>query len=551
MIDVIWLDYKENNGYWSQAMLKDMFSGDKFVQHRGIGIADDFKADSGAIIIFHAQDNEGKLERLQSDINKFPWVVLVITGEVTANFPYGKLEHPNMRTWVMSPQDDFINGAETSVRLIPCGYTPKLASLASYKDKEIDWIYDGQVNNERREQMSEQLRNLRDTSGLNCEFMPTAGFSMGHPQTEYYDKMSNSKIAICPSGVTLDTFRMFEALELGCIPIVDEQLPGKELPPGYWGWFFKDQVPFPVVSNYEGLPSYIREWLVDWKAKSNRIYAWWQRYKRNLKLNILSDVKAVSGIDTTEDVTIIIPTSTIPSHPDTAMIEKAVLDARTKLPNSEIIITFDGLTNHFAGRKDVYDEYIRRVLWKANFEWHNVFPIIFDKPTHQVGMARVALDHVKTPTILYVEHDTSICADIDFGYSWDELVKTILSGEANVIRFHHEAYILPTSKHLMIGDVEPVNGVPMVRTMEWSQRPHLARTKFYKEMLANNFSPNTYGMIEDHIFGQVIADCKDNGLMGWYSWRLWIFHPTDGNIKRSYTLDGRKDDPKHDEDYKY
>jgi len=87
--------------------------------------------------------------------------------------------------------------------------------------------------------------------------------------------------------------------------------------------------------------------------------------------------------------------------------------------------------------------------------------------------------------------------------------------------------------------------------MEWSQRPHLARTKFYKEMLANNFSPNTYGMIEDHIFGQVIADCKDNGLMGWYSWRLWIFHPTDGNIKRSYTLDGRKDDPKHDEDYKY
>jgi hypothetical protein len=31
--------------------------------------------------------------------------------------------------------------------------------------------------------------------------------------------------------------------------------------------------------------------------------------------------------------------------------------------------------------------------------------------------------------------------------------------------------------------------------------------------------------------------------MGWYNWRLWIYTP-EGNIKRSYHLDGRGGDPK-------
>jgi hypothetical protein len=88
-------------------------------------------------------------------------------------------------------------------------------------------------------------------------------------------------------------------------------------------------------------------------------------------------------------------------------------------------------------------------------------------------------------------------------------------------------------------------GTPMRKTMQWSQRPHLASTAFYRQMLDRYFHPDSLTMIEDVIHGAVIEDCRKDSIMGWYSWRLWIYHP-EGNIKRSYHLDGRGDDPKYE-----
>jgi hypothetical protein len=52
-------------------------------------------------------------------------------------------------------------------------------------------------------------------------------------------------------------------------------------------------------------------------------------------------------------------------------------------------------------------------------------------------------------------------------------------------------------------------------------------------------------MIEDVVHGLVIEDCRRDAVMGWYAWRLWIYTP-EGNIKRSYHLDGRGSDLKYD-----
>jgi hypothetical protein len=62
-------------------------------------------------------------------------------------------------------------------------------------------------------------------------------------------------------------------------------------------------------------------------------------------------------------------------------------------------------------------------------------------------------------------------------------------------------------------------------------------------MIYNYFHPDSKTMIKDVIHGAVIEDCRKDSIMGWYSWRLWIYHP-EGNIKRSYHLDGRGGDPK-------
>lgn len=535
-MDVVYLSVTDGvppHSYWDQTLIDDLLKD--FDYHESVDGLE------GAVLVIPARNQADNVEKINQELDKLKWCVVMLTGDEEGKFPVEKLKHPQMRIWVMSPKQ----GRHDAYGRLGCGYAP-LIKEARYQEKVRDWFFSGQVNNDRRVKLVSYLQGI--PNGL-CN--QTEGFSQGLPQNEYYNGMAGSKICLCPPGNhTPDTFRFFEALELGCIPIVDEQPGTYEIAPGYWTWFFEELTPFPILS-YEGLKDYISEWSEDWKQKSNNIYAWWQQYKRKIRCKLEDQIRELSGIDLKGKITVLIPTSVISTHPDTGIIEQCIKDIRSKLPDSEIIIMFDGLNHHFEDRKAAYEEYIHKVLWKCNFEWKNCLPLLFNKPTHQVGMTRKALEYVRTPTILYVEHDTSICPDIEFGYSWDELVETILEGEANVVRFHHEASILEGSKGLLMGEVEKVNGVPMIRTMEWSQRPHLARTQFYKEMLATKFSPNAFGMIEDHIFGQVQTDCREHGMMGWYNWRLWIFHPEGNNIKRSYTLDGRKEDPKYDEDFKY
>jgi hypothetical protein len=453
-----------------------------------------------------------------------------------------------MKVWAMSPRI----GKHDNCRRLGSGYTPKLRETfknMEIPDKETGWFFAGQLNNKRRQDCAKWLKNYEKG-----EFIGTQGFTQGIDQEEYFKKLADAKIAPCPSGIhTPDTFRLFEALESGCIPIADEVCDEYIPEVGYWGWFFEEQVPFPVIRNYEGIQDYIRKLLPDWKNKGNKVFAWWMKKKREMAYNLRNDIKQLSGIDFEDNITVIIPTSTIPSHPSTEIIDQTISDVRKKLPNSEIILMFDGLNEHYADRKDVYEEYIRRTLWKCNFEWKNVLPLIFDEPSHQVKMTREALKYVKTPTILFVEQDAPICPDPEFDYSFNELVKTIESGQAQLVRFHHEASILESSKHLMIGNIEMVNGVPMQRTIQYSQRPHLASTAFYRNMLDFYFSKDCYTMIEDVIYGKVIEDYEKMGMQGWFQWRLWVFAPSitgEGNWKRSYTTDGRKEDKKYDEDFR-
>jgi hypothetical protein len=95
------------------------------------------------------------------------------------------------------------------------------------------------------------------------------------------------------------------------------------------------------------------------------------------------------------------------------------------------------------------EEYTRRLLSLANHEWHNVMVLLFEYHQHQARMTRAALSHVATPAILFVEHDAPITPDYEF--EWDRLIDAIMCGDANVIRFHHEALVLPDHEHLMLG----------------------------------------------------------------------------------------------------
>lgn len=241
-------------------------------------------------------------------------------------------------------------------------------------------------------------------------------------------------------------------------------------------------------------------------------------------------------------ITVLIPTSPIPSHPDTRIVDETISTIRTHLPNAEIILMIDGIRAEQAYHRERYQEYTRRILWKANNEWVNVTPLLFEDHTHQAGMARKALGLVKTPLILFCEHDTPLTPDRFIPF--EKLSQYILSGKANIIRLHHEALVLEVHKHLMIAEPES----DLWATYQYSQRPHLASTEFYKHMLEEYIPPLAKCMIEDAVYGKLESAYRQQGKPGWKEFKVWLYYP-EGDIKRSYHLDGRESDSKFEETF--
>jgi hypothetical protein len=231
-----------------------------------------------------------------------------------------------------------------------------------------------------------------------------------------------------------------------------------------------------------------------------------------------------------DDITIVIASSVLPSHPDTRIIDETINSVRHYFPNNEIILQIDGLRNERIDRKADYDEYKNKMLWKALHEDKNILPIIFEEHSHQTTMMFKTIDMIKTPLILYVEGDAPITTDLDI--DWDKCVKFIEDGYANTIRFHFEASIPIEHNHLMYG-LE--NG--FMKTTQWSQRPHLSTVYYYKNRVLPNVPEKSF--IEDTLHGYIQEDCKIHGEDGFQKHKLFIYHP-EGNIKRSYHTDGRE-----------
>lgn len=561
-IPVVWQSFNPKTparGYWDQAMLEDLFVGKLWRPVGGFEFEhiEGFKSLSGdaegAVIVFPARSQTEYLPQLNRALKRLKWAILMLTGDEEATFPFERIEHPNLKIWVMSPRRESRYEAD-NIRFLGTGYQPAASYLKDWprpaRQRTLDWFFAGQITHKRRRQMAEQLNAMLEREDMDGKFVPTDGFTKGLTPVEYFLEMAGAKVAPCPSGPeTPDTFRLFEALEAGCIPIADARPPKNRRAFGddYWTWFFGEEPPFPVLTKYEQLPGYTLEMLKHWKRNHNRVFSWWQQKKRQMACALADDINQFVGarkmVSMLDAITVVIPSSPIQAHPDTAMLEETVAAVRSKLPDSEIIITFDGVRSEQKARRKTYQEYIRRVLWKCNHEWQNVLPVVFERHSHQATMLREALKLVRTPTILYVEHDAPITPDFDF--PWESMVQTILEGQANMIRFHHEALVLPEHEPLMLGGVENINGVPMRKTKQWSQRPHLASAAWYRHLLDTYFHPKSRTMIEDVMHGIVLDAVGAEGLMGWYNFRIWLYSP-EGNIKRSYHTDGRKSDPKYE-----
>jgi len=127
-----------------------------------------------------------------------------------------------LRTYI---RDDFPPGTEDKIKVIPLGYrwSPlnssqnPLLRTPNLPFRENHWCFFGTDWNGR----SELLKPIINSNLLKSyKVFPNWNDPSGLSREEYIYEMTNSVFVPCPDGVNPETFRFYEALEAGCIPLI-------------------------------------------------------------------------------------------------------------------------------------------------------------------------------------------------------------------------------------------------------------------------------------------------------------------------------------------
>lgn len=300
-IDVIWKSYHKpeiiDRGYWDNGLLEDLFKQGNFEHHYDFDWVNDSaelpEEREGAIVIINGRTHIEDAEAINTDIAKLRWVLFIDTGDEEALFPWRDVKHSIMKVWIMLPR---MNQHDDVSFHLPNGYRPTTHELLKYmgaKDRNLDYFFAGQVNHERRQQCFDVLKQFEPF--YKCKIVGTDGFGKEDvPYDKYLFDMASTKIAPCPSGVeSPDNFRLYEALEAGCLPVVDAFSTNFKTS-GFWRYLFGDDIPFPIIDYWDAFPKILPGLLKDYPANANRCFAWWQRKKREMKFKLLDDIKELN-----------------------------------------------------------------------------------------------------------------------------------------------------------------------------------------------------------------------------------------------------------------
>lgn len=133
--------------------------------------------------------------------------------------------------------------------------------------------------------------------GENLYIMPSNGFAGGYNVGLYSAIMEDSIFAPCPSGNNSETIRLYDALELGCIPISlsHEFLLSKE------ALAMIGPVPFPILSSWGELPRFLEKMKEKSRSCPEEILAlqqqcinWWSDFKIAISQKIADRIQSLS-----------------------------------------------------------------------------------------------------------------------------------------------------------------------------------------------------------------------------------------------------------------
>ena len=288
-VDVLWYA-REPMSYSCCAMLNTMLDANDVVHHTREWMP---QPGEGCVVVFHG-GNERCGDQLAAYFNvrfrSLPFVIYISIGDEASDFPYHLLRHPAMKLWVQTAKPGkvaahryFLDGPPADCR--------SLLDAAGDLPRIYDWSFCGQNTHDRRHQLIDALHSTPGEHVL----VTTQAFGDGLPHDAYYKIMKQTRVVPCPAGpATPDSFRFAEALEAGCVPVLDAfALDGVE---GYWDLTLGKGHPFTVVRDWRTFPQVLADILPKWERIQRAQQFWWRGYKLRFADWLSRDLLALGAI---------------------------------------------------------------------------------------------------------------------------------------------------------------------------------------------------------------------------------------------------------------
>ena len=134
--------------YWDMGIINDLLENKLYPakSHYKYKEVPPTELKEGGIIVFPARAQEDYIDQLNKYLSKLDWAILVLTGDEEAQFPANKIEHDNIKIWIMSPHPDKHKADDFG--FLGTGYPPQIHEYKSENKpvKEYDWFFLGQLS---------------------------------------------------------------------------------------------------------------------------------------------------------------------------------------------------------------------------------------------------------------------------------------------------------------------------------------------------------------------------------------------------------------------
>lgn len=287
MIQVAWPDWEARNS-WDQNIVLELTAGDEYQHGASVPLGE------GAVLVIPGQHHVLHAAQWASEIERLPWALTIVTSDEEALFPVELLPRDATHAVWTQYHDRGMD------KVIPIGAAPPfLAAQAvgidpSDNARKLAISFAGQDTHERRHELIAAMKDMAADGGYgNIVWLATTGFRQGLGASEYAFAMRNTRIAPCPSGPhSLDSFRLYEALAAGCLPIVEMYTP-QGFDGNLWSEMFDPGCPIPWVSTWADLPFYAERYRsgVDWRAKRDEVQAWWHDWRAGLSRDFTATIE--------------------------------------------------------------------------------------------------------------------------------------------------------------------------------------------------------------------------------------------------------------------